>query len=585
MTIKVFISYASQDNGLDGVTRLKRDLTELFNELPAPAEIFLAGTDMRAGQRWPEELRHELSTCNVFLALYSPGYFASEPCAKERAYFEKRRAEHGGAGGLFIPLLWSAPGKIRFPADVVQDFAIGTERRFPESYLRLGLQRLQQSASPERQKILDQYNRGVLELIAGAIQKALDTGGLDLPPADDPARWQLAEPWFSPNPAPETLKIVVSYARADAATDPGHLDRFRWDLSHYLDFVGQPHSIDLVDDDLTAGGAWIADRTRPLRECDVFVPLLSNKYYSSEAAARAWGYFEQRVRGASPGGGRNSQVVPVQWRRGRLINHPREVENSYQLTSGRDPEYIKRGLLGLQELADGALLAETMWRLTEALTSNAGGSLPPAATVPPWDLCEPFFRVLRDPGMRQARPHPLARLAATQTSVNATAQHGPNNFGARTARAVRNHYGPARDNWAPYESCPPVAVIVREILRELGDPAADRPVMDIPLTGGYAPDPEHPNQVMLIDFYLLGYTDHQTAARDFILRTVPSKIIVPMGDSAVRRYADHDSLSTRLGARPGGARRVCTPKDVDSFSTDVRTALAAIVGRGPSFSR
>jgi FxsC-like protein len=75
--------------------------------------------ELRTGENWPRALSERLSTCRVFVPLYSPRYFESEACGKEWASFIGRAREHVAAGGAMpnaiIPALWTPVGPESMP--------------------------------------------------------------------------------------------------------------------------------------------------------------------------------------------------------------------------------------------------------------------------------------------------------------------------------------------------------------------------------------------------------------------------------------------------------------------------------------
>jgi hypothetical protein len=63
------------------------------------------------GEDWEAWLSRQLAQCRVFVALLSPGYFASDMCGREWAVFGARTVEpRGGAdrspGGAVVPVRW-----------------------------------------------------------------------------------------------------------------------------------------------------------------------------------------------------------------------------------------------------------------------------------------------------------------------------------------------------------------------------------------------------------------------------------------------------------------------------------------------
>jgi hypothetical protein len=66
--------------------------------------------EMHPGTDWRRRLSAGLSTCRVFVPLYSPRYFASEYCGREWYAFDQRQIEYqvrtGEIADAIIPALW-----------------------------------------------------------------------------------------------------------------------------------------------------------------------------------------------------------------------------------------------------------------------------------------------------------------------------------------------------------------------------------------------------------------------------------------------------------------------------------------------
>lgn len=122
-----FLSYARGDDD-EYVQRFYRDLcreVRVRGGLSSGTEVgFVDVENVPLGANWLEELVAALSTCAVFLPLYSPGYFASEPCGKEWAAFTNRMTRHrrdtGSVAKNLIPILWYKPIAIPEVAQPIQ---------------------------------------------------------------------------------------------------------------------------------------------------------------------------------------------------------------------------------------------------------------------------------------------------------------------------------------------------------------------------------------------------------------------------------------------------------------------------------
>jgi FxsC-like protein len=92
------------------VHKFYEDLSaEVLQHIRSPIAGFM-DREIRIGMKWSQELTTALSTCRVFVPLYSPRYFASENCGKEWYAFSRRvldqRAREPGTRMAIVPALW-----------------------------------------------------------------------------------------------------------------------------------------------------------------------------------------------------------------------------------------------------------------------------------------------------------------------------------------------------------------------------------------------------------------------------------------------------------------------------------------------
>jgi FxsC-like protein len=92
------------------VHKLYEDLYDEVLQLISSPNAGFMDREIRLGARWSEELTTALATCQVFVPLYSPRYFASENCGKEWYAFSKRvldqRAATPETRMAIVPALW-----------------------------------------------------------------------------------------------------------------------------------------------------------------------------------------------------------------------------------------------------------------------------------------------------------------------------------------------------------------------------------------------------------------------------------------------------------------------------------------------
>jgi TIR domain len=122
---------------------LRRSLVNI-SDLPIGEGIGFMDRGFRPGNEWSAGLARALSTCKVFVPLYSPRYFTKENCGKEWSAFEDRVAAATGRRGTrveaIVPALWVPVPYERLPrvAQPIQYWAPD----FSSAYATLGIYKL-----------------------------------------------------------------------------------------------------------------------------------------------------------------------------------------------------------------------------------------------------------------------------------------------------------------------------------------------------------------------------------------------------------------------------------------------------------
>ena len=144
-----FLSYAhTPGTGSSGhdpnlwVHRLYDDLCEAIMEItPHPEGVPVGFMDrgMHLGEGWVGRLSDALASCRVFVPLYSPRYFRSEPCGQEwRGFADREVIRHAGDHQTgIVPVWW-----VRVPRENLPDVAGGLQFNhsdFGTDYLNEGM--------------------------------------------------------------------------------------------------------------------------------------------------------------------------------------------------------------------------------------------------------------------------------------------------------------------------------------------------------------------------------------------------------------------------------------------------------------
>nr|WP_237539910.1 MULTISPECIES: TIR-like protein FxsC [unclassified Streptomyces] len=208
-----FLSYAHTPRvGAGGpdpdmwVERLYQDLCShvmAMTDLPAGARPGFIDREIRSGEGWPEQLSEALSTCRVFVPLFSPRYFTSEMCGKEWYAFAQRavyaQARDGSVADAIVPALWVPvpPEQLPDPAQRLQYL----HSDFGERYARDGLFGL-----IKLRVFAEEYERAVYEL-AKRIVSVADTSPLG---PGRPVDYGSIPNAFGTTGAPRSVRIMVA---------------------------------------------------------------------------------------------------------------------------------------------------------------------------------------------------------------------------------------------------------------------------------------------------------------------------------------------------------------------------------------
>ena len=234
-----FMSYARADSADGRFARFVRDLSDELARLDpdiTPQDAgFFDTRSIEVGDPWPWSLVNGLRTCKVFLAAYSPNYFASEYCGREWAFFKARldryaRARNRPAPPLIIPVLWMPPPELPPAATDLQY----THADLGEAYAKEGLLYLMRLKRCE-----DEYQETLVRLGRRLIEVA---NRFPLPPLQDSPDIRSIRPSFAgePVPTPHPTTTAEPGPRGPrhvrfviAAAQSGEMNALRQDCAPY----------------------------------------------------------------------------------------------------------------------------------------------------------------------------------------------------------------------------------------------------------------------------------------------------------------------------------------------------------------
>jgi FxsC-like protein len=149
-----------------------------------------------------------------------------------------------------------------------------------------------------------------------------------------------------PDPV-EPYYYFLSYARDDGDE---WLSRFEKDLENAVRENTQhpAHVIGFRDrTDIEAGEVWLSKTSGAIRNCFVFVPILTQRFFTRDFCGREWAAFQQRV------GANMSRTVPVLWSaKERVLSSAPPPVAAFQVDDGGYPElYAAEGLKYLYKIS------------------------------------------------------------------------------------------------------------------------------------------------------------------------------------------------------------------------------------------
>ncbi|MEU9287374.1 TIR-like protein FxsC [Streptomyces sp. NPDC048275] len=255
--------------------------------------------------------------------------------------------------------------------------------------------------------------------------------------------------------------FFLSYAHTPgwdlASGDPDHWVRvfFRDLCDHVMTLTDVPAGVSagFMDREMRPGFGWPQQLSENLASCQVFVPLLSPRYFTSESCGREWYAFAERmVQARATRSDAAPAIVPALW---TPVDHdqlPHSVRNIRMGVENLGDRYEADGIYGLIKL--------NRWR--DEYEETVLG------------LARRIVRVVHE------SPLPPGRPASYETTPSAFAPRGegprrihltvvaPTRDGIPEHRDARPYGADARD-WNPYpsESPRPLVSLAEELIRSL----------------------------------------------------------------------------------------------------------------------
>jgi FxsC-like protein len=324
------------------------DLTEAVRSLGSARHGIAPGffdQEIPLGSDWRASLAHALSTAEVFVPLYSPGYFARSWPGREWASFERRMADAGVSNPQerFVPVLWIPLPPGQDEPGLAQAVKLGARQ---EGYAENGL-RAMLRLKPYR----DSY-AGIVERLAAHIVKLAEKS--PVAPSAAPNIDSVQSP-FSPAASAGVFAVTVA-ARDGTAWRPFR-DVQELSLAEYAATLAEQLDLAVIITDLNGAGRQPGS--------DPGVILIDPEFAADEDGERAL----RQVAGALP-----PWILPVLVR--SHAADPRETELAERvqavlgLTDIASPA-ARSARSGVPEAASGIASLERFVALMPSLVAEA----------------------------------------------------------------------------------------------------------------------------------------------------------------------------------------------------------------------
>ncbi|MFI6359286.1 TIR-like protein FxsC [Streptomyces sp. NPDC050743] len=432
------------------------------------------------------------------------------------------------------------------PVELVADpvVRLRLERELTVHEVRRMDRALERAARPGRLPAVAYAPHGHAEHLAGerafahARRRTLELLGLpaeDRPPLT--GRGEVVDLAWHREPYDVRPYFFLSYAHTPP-WGPGGGDPDHWvhvlfnDLcSHIMALTDLPAGAPagFMDREMRSGEGWPHRLSESLANCRVLVPLLSPRYFTSEACGREWYAFNERiVHARTTGYGVDPAIVPALWTH---IDHTELPESVRRLSlvppdlGGRYAQNGIYGLIKLNRLRDE--YEEVVFRLARRIVRVAHESPLPPGRPRDYESTPSAFKP------RGTGPRHIHLYVAAPTRGSIPDERDPQPYGANA------------QDWNPYfaESTRPLAALAEDLVRSLDYRVTVSSFDDEPSGDGSAADATQavasPPAILLVDRWALADEERRRRLRAFDSAARPwVSVIVPGSRSDTQNFGE-----------------------------------------------
>lgn len=143
-----------------------------------------------------------------------------------------------------------------------------------------------------------------------------------------------------------TVNIFISFRSDDDALR--NVQRFKEDLERRIELAELDAKVFLSATSLGSIDRWQDDLKYQLDHCQVFLPLVSPNYFTSDVCSKEWRHFERRMGRTAD---RHGLLQPILWSPQDCVKLPPEISSIDYGIAGKTPRrtYAERGLQYLMQ--------------------------------------------------------------------------------------------------------------------------------------------------------------------------------------------------------------------------------------------
>jgi FxsC-like protein len=352
------------------------------------------------------------------------------------------------------------------------------------------------------------------------------------------------EPGISDAVNPEIRPyFFLSYARTPKRDPSDRANPDRWVHKLYRDLCDeilqmtdvQPAEAGFMDVENKLGAEWSPELMNAIKNCRVFVPLYSRRYFESDNCGREWFAFARReVIHRARGGERIDAIVPILWTGLDRDRMPPVAQKLQYAHPELGEKYCADGFYGLIKLRNHrAAYQLAVHRLAQRIIELGDMSVAYADHDVQRMELKDFESLQSAFGPASARRTGDCRLRISVLAHDTS---------ALPRGRARRYYGETPRSWSPYHPYPqPVAEYSLELIMKCMDMDCD-PVIEAFEVAELNDDGLVPPGICLVDAWVVMSDSYRERLRQLNEMTAPwLSVVIPWNDDD-QEFSEHGEL-------------------------------------------